>query len=109
MLCPVEQTSVGCNTEESYVLAQHADEDGRDWHRPRSLGCSPFQGVDLMDSAAIRPLLTRTYHTTLQVQKSPAARWPTALRFLQVDDLRRTHGGVVHAAEEGVQAMATAR
>lgn len=66
--CVPEQAPVGCNTEAPYVFAQHTDEHQRYRHRACRLGCPPFQGVDLMDSAVIRPLLAGSHDAALQVQ-----------------------------------------
>lgn len=41
--CVAEETSVGCHSKGSYVLAQHADEHWWDRNRSRRLGCSPLQ------------------------------------------------------------------
>ncbi|MGW6741537.1 hypothetical protein ACWGDX_12505 [Streptomyces sp. NPDC055025] len=87
-----EQTSVGCDAEASYVLAQHADEHPGDTHRLGGLGRLPFQGVRLVDRTVVCPLLARSQNAALQIQKSPAAQGQAALGFLQVNDLGRAHG-----------------
>ncbi|MBC7274204.1 MAG: hypothetical protein H5T76_36800 [Streptomyces sp.] len=56
-----------------------------------------------MDGTIVGPLSAGHHNTALQVQKTPASGGESALRHVEVDDFRRAHRGVVHAAEEGIQ------
>lgn len=60
-----------------------------------------------MNGTVVRPLLPRRDDPALQVEEPPSSRWQSALRLLQVNNLSRTHRGVVHAAEKGVQVRAS--
>lgn len=96
-----EQSAVRRHAEPFDVCTEDAYELRRDGHRPGRGSRAALERV--LHRAVVRPLLSCGDDTARQVEHPPPGVGQVALVEPEVNDLRRPHGRVVHAAEERLQ------
>src|SRR5690606_30946558 len=85
------------------VIAEHADQYGRDGYGAGGLAGALLQAPGVEGFAGVRPGGADPGSGAGQHEFTPAGFWEGAGRQAQVGHLGWAHGGVVHAAVEGVQ------